>query len=101
MKPQFQPQSIPVLRHVHDFCVAWGLSQVIALTAEAVPSVLLTQEPHPISNPNHSLALQHLLAILLISTRRQSNPIASSFLQVAVSKAPTHSNVIHDSSQGA
>jgi hypothetical protein len=51
MKPQFQPQSIPVLRHVHDFCVAWGLSQVIALTAEAVPSVLLTQEPHPISNP--------------------------------------------------
>jgi hypothetical protein len=51
MKPQLQPRSIPVLRHVHDFCVAWGLSQVIALTAEAVPSVLLTQKPDPISNP--------------------------------------------------
>ncbi|HKM84099.1 MAG TPA: hypothetical protein VJY15_24465, partial [Candidatus Acidoferrum sp.] len=52
MKPQLQPQSIPVLRHVHDFCVAWGLSQVIALTAGAVPSVLLTQEPDAVSNPS-------------------------------------------------
>ncbi len=33
-----------------------------------------------------------------VSTQRQSNPIARGFLQVAVSKAPAHSNEIQDSS---
>ena len=32
--------------------------------------------------------------------QRLSNPIARGFLQVAVSKAPAHTNVIHASSQG-
>jgi hypothetical protein len=48
---------------------------------------------------NQSFALRHWLAAPLISTQHHSNPIASGFLQVAVSKAPAHSHVIHDSSQ--
>src|SRR5271166_1086088 len=49
---------------------------------------------------NQPFTLQHWLATPLIPPQHHSNPIASSFLQVAVSKAPTHSHVIHDSSQG-
>ena len=49
---------------------------------------------------NQPFTLQHWLATPLIPPQHHSNPIARGFLQVAVSKAPTHSNVIHASSQG-
>ncbi len=88
MKPQLQPRSIHVLRHAHHFCVARASSQVFSLTAKAVPMGLLTQQPDAISNTTapspHDTGLPHPL----VSTRRQSNPIARGFLQVAVSKAP-------------
>ena len=54
MKPQLQPRSIFVLRHAHDFCVAWASSQVSSLATTAVPRALLTQEPDAISNHSNS-----------------------------------------------
>src|ERR1039458_7849522 len=96
---------------VHELPPPLRVLTTTSASRGAFPKLLLSPpKPFPacssLKNPIPSL-IQPLprtttpTCILLISTQRQSNPIASSFLQVAVSKAPTHSNVIHDSSQGA
>ena len=51
MKPQLQPRFIHLLRHAPYFCVAPASSQVFSLTARAVPTALLPQEPHTTSDP--------------------------------------------------
>ena len=98
MKPQLQPRSIHVLRHAPPLLRRAGLFPSLFSHGESRSH----GAPHTTTRRhlqhNRSFALRHRLATPLVSTRRQSNPIARGFLQVAVSKAPAHSNEIQDSS---
>src|ERR1017187_7863951 len=50
---------------------------------------------------NQPFTLQHWLATPLIPPQHHSNPIARGFLQVAVSKAPPHTQTIQGQLQSA
>ena len=98
MKPQLQPRSIHVLRHAHHILRRAGLFPSLFSHGESCSQ----GAPHTTTRRhlqhNRSFAPRHRLAIPLVSTQRQSNPIGRGFLQVAVSKAPARSDEIQDSS---
>jgi hypothetical protein len=54
MKPQPQPGSILVLRHVHDFCASPASFRVFSLSLRAFPRPLPSQQTDAVSNPTNS-----------------------------------------------